>query len=128
VLVRDEVIDAISQSATTTFDLVEPLSAPEVQAVRFEGPDTIEAGATFSYRVWMENLGDRDSSVVSPISARPPDGEWQTLSGVTGAANLPGGGQGYYAVDGAQIDTPGEYDYRLDDVEVGWTLVVVESS
>lgn len=88
-LVHDENNGQTSAAGETTFDIVESIGEGDGKIVRYDGPNTVSAGETFSFDVLVRNTNDRDSSLVSTISRNRNLNGWEQLDGTT-RLNIPG--------------------------------------
>lgn len=67
IIVQDNHLGNRVRTNRIEFDIVDPLVSHEVAIVERDIPDTIVAGEPFSYEVVIENVSDRDSSIVSEM-------------------------------------------------------------
>lgn len=103
------------------FDVVEPLTDGEIEVVEREFPETMTANEPFSFAVVLENVSSRDSSIVSPISARANYGEFRQTDSVL-VVNLASGAR--YRLE-QELELPrARYTQRLDGLGVSWSFRV----
>lgn len=125
-IVRDEISGRNSAPMEVEFEVVDPLRANEVELIRVETPPSIQKGEQTSFTLHLKNVSDRDSSIVSTISARYEDGEWQSVNEDKFRLNIPAGESRIWESGEFSFDYAGTYEYRLDSVDTSWTLTVSE--
>lgn len=125
VIVRDEISGQNSEEKRFEFDVVEPLGQSEVTLESVGTPPDIETGENFSFTLDLANDSERDSSIVTPFSARYENREW-TEDDETFLLNLPAGETRSWESNEISLDTEGTYEYRLDNIEINWTITVTE--
>jgi hypothetical protein len=122
--VRDE-RHGESAAATESFELTFPFDREEVELVEDTLPDEITTGETLDYSLTFRNRSDRASSIVSPISMRDSPESWAETGG-TFTLNIAAGETRTWHSEETQLETPGRYEYRLDDVGTTFGFTVEE--
>lgn len=123
-IVRDNVLKKASQAGEWSVNVVEPLQAGEVSLAEYNGPTSVRVGESFDYEIVLRNTGGRDSSVVSSISTRTDGGQWYQTA--ERDYTIPAGESVGFTAAGVSFSTPGEHEFRLDTIEVTWSISAEE--
>ncbi len=122
--VRDNVIEDRSDPAQWAVEIVAPLSGDGAALVGTDIPETLPLNERVEYTLTLANRTDRDSSIVSPISRRS-GGRWTEVVDEA-TINVPGGRSVRFPLT-AKFSEAGVYEYRLDTVDVTWSVTVGDS-
>jgi|GEM_PF-1942324 len=124
VLIRDNEINATSDTGSTEFTVNRPLTEGDAELVNVIGPDSIQPGERYEFTLELMNTSARDGSVVSPWSVKWESGlNWSTYdTEVTAsvAAGETNEWSGY--VEG--LEDEGTVIFRLDEIGQTWQLEV----
>ncbi len=125
VLVRNNATGEVSDTAEGTFSVVEPLGPQEATISGIDAPDSIATGETYSFTLEFSNVSDRDSSIVSPISAKYESvSEWSSASDDPIWCNVAEGESNTWTSGEVTYDTPGTIEFRIDAIDETWTVTV----
>jgi len=124
-----EVLVNSDQYGTTTttevpFDVVEPLGPGAVELRLAEFPESVVARESFDWTLGFRNRSDRDSSVVTDtVTLETPRDESLNID-VTYRENIPAGEEILVDLRDNQLNYPGSYTYRIEeiDAEVSFTV------
>lgn len=123
VIARDEISNKNSKSQTIEFEILEPLGAGDAEVTSVETPPNVQKGDDVSFTVNLKNNTSRDNSIVSPISVRYENGEWNSFDEKL-RLNIPAGGTGEYEPAGGSYSAEGTFEYRLDAIDETWSITV----
>ena len=104
---RDVARDTDTAQATVPIELVEPLTADEVNLVGFAARDTVTVGEEFLIGLRFENTSDRDSTFNTQLSERRNDEAYRQLLEDGISLTIPSGGTNTWAAPGVTRDEPG---------------------
>jgi len=113
-----------SQAGEWSINVVEPLQQGEVSLAAYNGPTSVRVGESFDYEIVLRNTADRDSSVVTAISARTDGGRWYQAD--ERDYTIPAGETVGFEATGVSFSTAGVHEFRLDSVGVVWRITAKE--
>lgn len=121
-IVRDNIMDETSSPKEWMVEIVEPLRESEAVVKNENIPTVTDPNQTVHSWLTIENRTDRDSSIVSPISRRG-DGGWVQID-EKATYNIPSDESVEFYFKDIGLSGSGVYEYRLDTVDITWTLNV----
>jgi hypothetical protein len=125
-IVRDEVTGKNSSVQEAEFEVVSPFEPDEIELTDVSQPPKIETGGRVTFSWTFRNRSERDSSIVSSISARYEGSQWYSVSDTLFQLNIPAGETRTFEGDPTTFDRAGTYEYRFDDIGAIWEVTVSE--
>lgn len=118
VRLRDPHVEVAAEPYRFTFDIVDPFEPAEVSLVDYT-PKRVTAGETVVWELTLRNESDRDSSIVSSVTAST------TTSNATQQVGdldreLPASETVVHRVGGMELPNARTYEFRLPAVDISW--------
>lgn len=122
ILLHEDRFGTRARTDPIEFEIVDPLTAGEVEIVEINHPDPITANEPFWIDVVYKNVSDRDSSIVSDYSLRRNLGDW-VAGDEPWVENLAAGAEYTWERTGMKLPR-GEYTERLDGLDLTWSFEI----
>lgn len=128
VVIRDNVTEKVSETASGRFEVTEPLGREEASLLSVDDPDTVAVDDDYSSTLELKNQSGRDGSVVTKLSTKyKSSSDWYTYTDTKLTVNLPAGGANTWESAPVSFDVPGTIQFRLDAIDEVWEVEVTDN-